>query len=288
MRSSSNGWTEVPSSTHGSVFDFDKRGIIDALRAQRVRTLALLRGATAEEWEKEIVPRWRLREVAAHLVTTDEGTLTGRMFTAGLTRKADAKMISKVEAWNDRQVTRWAERPVPEIIAGLERWARRMERLGRIVPASLARPAIITPFGKVSLLWLTSLRVYDEWIHNEDIRRALGRPSDDAPASVRPIARMIVAGIPVQTTLRLPKGALGRVSLAFDDADLPPLGVDVGARTFGFGVDGSDARITGRTAPIAMVCAHRDPWRETEAAGGLKVDGEARVAGILLDGMTLV
>jgi uncharacterized protein (TIGR03083 family) len=288
MRSSSKGWTEVPSATAGSVFDFDKPELIRALQSQRVRTLELLRGASEAEWEREIVPRWRLREVAAHLVTTDEGNLTGRVFTAGLTRRADAKMISKVEAWNDRQVGRWADRPIPEILAGAEKWSRRMERLARAVPAAVGRPAIPTPFGQVSMLWLVSLRVYDEWIHGEDIRRALGRPSDDAPASVLPIARQILAGIPVQTTPRIGAGSLGRVAVAFDDVPLPPMGVDLGGRAFGFGVDGTDARVTGRAAPLAMVAARRDAWRDLEASGGLKVEGDRRAAEVFLDALLLV
>jgi uncharacterized protein (TIGR03083 family) len=288
MRSSSNGWTERKGADGRSVYDFDKAELIEALGARRERTMELLRGASADEWEKEIVPRWRLREVAAHLVTTDEGTLTGRVFTAGFTRRGDAQMISKIEAWNDRQVGRWADRPVQEILGGLEKWSRRLERFARAVPSALGRPAIVTPFGKVSLLWLTSLRVYDEWVHDEDIRRALGRPSDDAPASVRPVARMIAAGIPVQTTIRIPTGRLGRVSLAFEDGDTPPVGVDLGAREFGYGVPGSDAMVTGRTAAIAMVAAHRDPWREAEAAGSLKVEGDRSVADVFLDALTLV
>jgi uncharacterized protein (TIGR03083 family) len=288
MRSSSNAWTEKKGTDGRSVFDFDKAELIEALGAQRVRTMELLRGASDAEWEQEIVPRWRLREVAAHLVTTDEGTLTGRVLSAGFTRTGDAKMISKIEAWNDRQVGRWADRPVEEILAGLERWSKRLERFARAFPAVLGRPAIVTPFGKVSLLWLTSLRVYDEWIHDEDIRRALGRPSDDVPGSVRPVARMVAAGIPVQTTVRIPKGRLGRVSLAFEDGDIPPVGVDLGASAYGFGVAGTDATVTGRTAAIAMIAAHRDAWRDTEAAGGLKVEGDREVAEVLLDALTLV
>ena len=288
MRSSSNAWTEKEGADGRSVFDFDKAGLISALGSQRERTMELLRGASEAEWEQEIVPRWRLREVAAHLVTTDEGTLTGRVFSAGLTSKGDAQMISKIEAWNDRHVGRWADRPVPEILAGLEKWSKRLERFARAFPSFLGRPAIITPFGKVSLLWLTSLRVYDEWVHDEDIRRALGRPSDDAPSSIAPVAKMVAAGIPVQTTIRIPKGRLGKVSLVFEDGGIPAVGVDLGARTYGFGVPGTDAMVTGRTAAIAMIAAHRDPWRESEAAGSLKVEGDREVAEVFLDALTLV
>ena len=288
MRSSSNGWTEVRSPTAGSVFDFDKAELVEALRSQRERTMALLRSATPKEWETEVVPRWRLREVAAHLVTTDEGNLTGRVFSAGLTRRADARMISKVEAWNDRQVGRWADRPVAEILAGLERWSGRMERLARLVPAPIGRPAIVTPFGRVSLFWLVGLRMYDEWIHDEDIRRALGRPSDDAAASVRPVARQVLAGIPVQTAPRIARASLGRVVLSFDDVAMPLFGVDLTASTFGYGIETGDARVTGRAATIAMVAARRDAWREVESAGGLKIEGDRRPAETFMDALLLV
>ena len=287
MRSSSNGWTEQVSSQHGSVFDLDKAEILAALGAQRARTMELLRGIPEPDWESIVVPRWRLREVAAHLVTTDEGAITGRSFTTGFNRNAN-DAIAKVEVWNDKQVGRWADRPIPEILAGLEKWSRRFERLVRMVPAPVGRPAFITPFGKVSLLWLFGLRVYDEWVHNEDIRRAYKLPSDDAPASIKPVARQLIAGLPVQSCSRVADGAKGRVALVFEDAEYPPLGFDLSARRFGYGVEGGDGRITGRTATLAMISARRDAWRDVEGSGGLKVEGDRAATEVLLDSLQLV
>jgi uncharacterized protein (TIGR03083 family) len=287
MRSSSNGWTEQVSSQHGSVFDLDKSEIVAALGAQRTRTVDLLRSIPESDWERIVVPRWRLREVAAHLVTTDEGAITGRSFTTGFNRSAN-KAIAKVEIWNDKQVGRWADRPIPEIMDGLEKWSRRFERLVRMVPAPVGKPAFITPFGKVSLLWLFGLRVYDEWIHDEDVRRAYKLPSDDAPSSIKPVARQLIAGLPVQSPERVAEGAKGRVALDFADVEYPPLGFDLAGRRFGYGVDGSDARITGATAALAMVCARRDAWRDVEAAGGVKVEGDRTSAEGLLDALQLI
>jgi uncharacterized protein (TIGR03083 family) len=287
MRSSSSGWTEQTSPAHGSVLTLDKAEIVAASSAQRTRTMELLRSIPEPEWETIVVPRWRLREVAAHLVTTDEGAITGRSFLQGFTRNA-TDAIAKIEVWNDKQVGRWADRPIPEILAGLEKWSRRFERLVRMVPAAVARPALITPFGKVSLMWLFGLRVYDEWIHGEDIRRAYNLPSDDPQASIRPVARQLIAGLPMQSCSRVREDARGRVAVAFGDVDYPPLGFDLGARRFGYGVDGADAIVTGPTAVIAMVSARRDPWRDVEASGGLKVEGDRAPAEALLDALQLV
>jgi hypothetical protein len=37
-----------------------------------------------------------------------------------------------------------------------------------------------------------------------------------------------------------------------------------------------------------MVAARRDTWRDTEAAGGLKIDGDRAAAEALLDALLLV
>jgi hypothetical protein len=173
-------------------------------------------------------------------------------------------------------------------MAGLEKWSRRFERLVRMVPAPVGRPAFITPYGKVSLMWLFGLRVYDEWVHSEDIRRAYKLPSDDAPASIKPVARQLIAGLPVQSSSRFADGATGRVALSLEDAGYPPLGFDLAGKRFGYGVDGSDARVTGSTAALAMVAARRDAWRDVEGSGGLKIEGDRAAAETLLDALQLV
>ena len=287
MRSSSSGWTEVPSARDGSVFDFDKNEVMAAVRDQRSRTMTLLRSVAEPDWERIIVPRWRLREVAAHLVASDEGTLTGRILAVGFSKSGD-QAIPKIEAWNDKQAARWADRPIPELLRGLETWARRIERLARTVPSRLAARAIPTPFGRVSLGWLAGMRVYDEWVHMEDVRRVFGMPADDAPPSVLPVAKHLFAGLPVQTFPRVPAGASGRLSVAFDDLDLPPLGLDLGLRRFGYGLETTEARITAPTAALAMVAARRDPWEDAEAAGALKVEGDRTAADAFLEALLLV
>jgi len=287
MRSSSKDWTEIPSPVHGSVFDLDKRAVMEAVHDQRQRTMTILRDLPELEWERIVVPRWRVRELAAHMITTDEGTLTGRILTIGFTKDAVGG-IPKIEAWNDRQVARWADRPIPELLRGMEKWGARLERLSAFVPSAIGRRAIPTPFGTLSLIWLAGLRVYDEWVHREDLRRALAMPSDDDPAVVGPVVRMLQAGIPIQSLPRVAAGASGRVSIAFDDLDLPAFGVDLGAKTYGYGVDGADARIAGRAADVIMVAARRDTWRDTESSGGLKVEGDRGAAEGFLDALLLV
>lgn len=269
----------------GPSFEYDKREVSAAIRAQRGRTIALFEDVPEPQWETIVVPRWRVREVAAHLISSDEAALTGRMLALGLRQIP----IGRLEAWNDRQVARWADRPIPELLRGLEKWGRRIASLAVVVPGRLAGRAIPTPFGKVSLLWLGMMRVYDEWVHLEDVRRAFGMPSDDAPERLRPVARHLFAGVPIQTVSRIPDGEpAGRVALSFDDVDLPPLSIDLATRACSLGEAPADARVAGRAAALVMVAARRDGWRDAEARGELKIEGDRAAAEVLLDALLLV
>jgi uncharacterized protein (TIGR03083 family) len=269
-----------------SVLDFEKTEVLEAIRGQRARTLALLEPLSVEQWEIEVTPGWRTREVAAHLITTDEGALTGRMLAVGLRPQPDGG-ISAIEDWNNKQVSRWADRPIPSLLKGLERWGRRLERTLRMTPGRVSRRPIPTPFGKVSLHWLAMLRVYDEWVHGEDVRRALGVPPDDHPEAVRAPARQLLAGVPFQTLPRLFGGTRGRAAIRFSDLDLPALGVDLGARRFGFGIP-ADATIVAPAATLIMIAARRDRWDAAERERRLSVEGDRPAAEALLDALCLV
>jgi uncharacterized protein (TIGR03083 family) len=262
-----------------SIFDFEKREVIEAIRAQRTHTIQLLEDLSDEQWETEAVPRWRVREVAAHLITTDEASLTLKYAGLGFKRVP----IEQIEVWNDRQVPRVASKPIPALLHSLDQWGRRFARALAVPPGRVARGKFPTPFGRVSLLWLGMLRVYDEWVHMEDVRRALSLPGDDAPEAVRPAAKELLAGIPIQTLPDVPAGAEGQVTIGFTDLDLPALGIDLGARRFGTAIAGTGGRITGDAPTLIMIAAGRDSWREAETAGRLHIEGDRKPAEILLD-----
>jgi len=266
-----------------SIFSFDKTFVLDSIRAQRARTVALLEELSEPQWETEVTPGWRVREMAAHLITTDESSLTGKLLALGVRRLP----LEVLERWNDEQVGRWADRPVPSLLHGLDVWGRRLARALAIPPARVANAAFPTPFGHVSLLWLGMLRVFDEWVHAEDVRRALSRPSDDAPDSVLPVAHLLLAGIPIQTLPLVPDDAKGSVLFGFTDAPVAPLGIDLSEHRFGTSLTSTDARVEGPVAALTMIAAGRDPWRKAEADGVISIDGDHAVAESFLDLLTV-
>ena len=254
-----------------------------AVRSQRARTIGLLESLEHDQWEHIVTPGWRVREVAAHLISSDEAALTGRMLKLGL----KPVPVEDLEAWNEGQVRRWAGRPIPALLHGLDRWGRRITRLLSRSPAAVAERPIPSPFGKVSPAWIGMMRVYDEWIHLEDVRAALGQGRDDAPASIGPPARHLFAVIPVQTLSRIPAGSTGRVRLLIGDQDLPPFGVDMAEHVYGEDLE-ADTTITGDAWTSIMVASGRLAWRDAEAAGDITIDGARPPAEVFLDALRAV
>src|SRR5438067_4965176 len=97
-----------------------KHDIVRLVRAERRATLALLSGLDPAAFDTPTaLPGWRVREVVAHLITTDRAAVLGTILPAV------ARGTDRLEAWNERQVKRWSARPVPELLVGLDRWGRR-------------------------------------------------------------------------------------------------------------------------------------------------------------------
>ena len=74
--------------------------------------------------------------------------------------------------------------PGPAVLAEFrEVTAERLAQLDRLTEQDLAGPAS-TPAGPGTVADLLTLRVMDSWSHEQDIRRAVGRPGDeDSPAA---------------------------------------------------------------------------------------------------------
>jgi hypothetical protein len=131
------------------------------------------------------------------------------------------------------------------------------------------------------------LRVYDEWVHLEDVRRVLSLPDDGSADTLPTAAKFLLAGIPIQTLPEVPAGATGTLSIAFVDVDAPPLCIDLGTRRFGVGLP-ADTQVRGPAASLIMVAAGRDPWRDAESAGHLRISGDRKAAEAFLDVLRVV
>lgn len=157
----------------------------------------LLRNLSDEEWTRPTdLPGWDVRAVAAHLAHL-ESELSGAdqvalevpeqaHLTAPSGRYMEAGRIARASLSNT------------EVVDELERAvAARDAALREDPPIDGAATPPVTPAG-VSWDWDTLLRnrVVDVWMHEQDVRRAVGRPGGmNRPAAAHTL-RVLTAGLP--------------------------------------------------------------------------------------------
>jgi uncharacterized protein (TIGR03083 family) len=268
----------------------NKALILRGVKAQRRATLALLGDLEPAQFDlPTALPGWRVREVIAHLITTDRAAVIGSSVLVLF------GPMKRLEAWNDRQVSKWAARSVTDLQLGLDRWGRGLLRLYGTIPSRLYDLRVPTIFGRAPLGLLMWSRVYDEWIHRQDIRRALGRPDQEVDLELP--AEFLLNAIRWDTLGKL-KGRSRRVSVALDGVAVAEWTYDLAAGE-GHAIAGmaseramtagnADARITAAGSPFLMASADRDRFDDLRADGRLKIEGDERLAGEFLAALRIV
>lgn len=220
----------------------------------------LCTGLTEEEWKTPTgCPGWTVQDQVSHLIDFEA-------FALGRPRP-DHRVADVPHARNDMGkvnevgVDFRRSRPGAEVLAEFEEvTAARLEALAGLTEAQLDTETD-TPIGKGTIRDLLTLRNMDTWSHEQDIRRALGRPGhtagpevDDAIAywaQFLPYAVGKLAGAPEGTTAVFLIGAHppvavevagGRGRLATDAPDAPTVVLRTDAGAFAALVGGrSDA-----------------------------------------------
>jgi uncharacterized protein (TIGR03083 family) len=152
----------------------DKDEILRSVRAERRRTAAFLSSLEPAQWDTVALPGWRIREVAAHLISLDVSALSGAILPLAF------GSMEKLERWNDRQVAKRADRAPAELLLGVERWGARFARFAKAIPGGLYHVTMPTLWGRGPGGLLIWSRAYDDWVHRQDMRRAIGMVDEDA------------------------------------------------------------------------------------------------------------
>jgi len=248
-----------------------KDEIVRAVQAERRRTLHLLGTLDTDAFDTSTaLPGWRVREVVAHLLTLD------RAIVLGTNLHVVFGSMARIERWNERQVAGWSGRPVPDLLVGLDRWGRRLARRFRRVPSPLYRWRVPTYLGRAPLGMLLWSRAYDEWVHRQDIRRALGLPDEDV--DLVPAAQYVLAAIGIDTLPRLHEGS-EPIEVSLDGVPLPAWRFEPRAGSAGPdpGAAPAATRISAPAAAFVMAAAGRESFDALLTAGTVSIEGEDRV-----------
>jgi uncharacterized protein (TIGR03083 family) len=261
----------------------DKAEILRAVRLERTRTVAFVRKLDPAEWDTPTaLPGWRIREVVAHLISLDVSAVNGSILPVAI------RSMDRLERWNDRQVAKRADRSPTELVLALERWGPRFVRLARAIPKRLYVLRVPTIWGRAPGGLLIWSRVYDEWVHRQDMRRALGLPHEDA--DLAPVAGFLMHAA-IATMVQPLRERGGRVEVRLAGVPLAPHLFDLAAGTLVVGRGHAhDAAIEAREpAPFVMAAAGRAPsLQELRDRGAVIVEGDEGLAKEFLEHLRIV
>lgn len=206
---------------------------------------ALVTGLGADDWGRPTgCPGWDVADNVAHVIGVERACLgdpePAHDLPDGLDHVRDA-----FGAYMEVHVDARRGTPPAELVAELELViARRLEALAAIGPDDLDEP-VAGPMGmQAPAVQLLGIRAFDMWIHEQDVRRAVGRPGPlDAPAAQYGLGRMqkgIVRSLPERidgtgrVEIRVAGLEGGDVAFTLDvgEAAVAPIGAPDATMTF--------------------------------------------------------
>ncbi len=154
----------------------------------------LLSELSPEDWSAPTIEGWTVKGLVTHLVAVEEyfGRQLG-LWPLEIDEALEADHLGMTRAF----VAAWSDRPAREVLA---RWRERTEAITshlRSLDRAAGREQIHFHFLDTSLSTVLITRVFEIWTHDEDIRRATGRPpAPPDPARLRRMSRIAVPSLP--------------------------------------------------------------------------------------------
>ncbi len=162
------------------------------------RLIELLEGLEPGEWElPTVAPRWKVRDVAAHLLDTALRRLSlGR--DGFFTEAPEGSLADFINRINQRGVETYGRLSSPVLISLMRTATGELaEHFPSLDPAGAARFAVSWAGEDVSLHWFDTAREYTErWHHQQQIRLATGRPGIFSRELYHPVLDCFLRALP--------------------------------------------------------------------------------------------
>ena len=239
---------------------------------------ALGASLTADEWRLPTdCPGWTVKDQFSHLIGTERSLAglapTDHVATFGPHVRNELGQRTEHEVDARRHLEGAA------VLAEFDELiARRRQQVNALTDEDLAADSW-TPLGPGTLADFMQIRILDFWVHEQDVRRAVGRPGDlEGPVAEHTLDRLL-RGLAMVVGKRVAPAA--GTSISFELAGPVRRAVTIGT------ADGRAKPIEpppgGSTASIAMdsetflvlVCGRRTP---EEVAGKVRVSGDQQLA----------
>ena len=193
-----------------------KNPVVGALVEEWESLVALLGGLTPQQWGTATdLPGWTVADNVAHMIGT-ERALAGDPAPAGDEELAGRPHIrNDIGALNERWVESYRTCSPEEVLADFRRVTGTRAGALRAMSQVDFDADSWTPAGPGTYGRFMQIRVFDCWMHEQDIRSALGRPGHDsgacAEASLDEVVRAL--GYIVGKKAGAPEGAVVTIDL---------------------------------------------------------------------------
>ena len=172
----------------------EKDRITDLLGQEWADIAALLAGLPDEDWTRQALPGWTVHDVISHLIGT-ERTLAGAPHPpVPQDGELGPHVRNDIARLNEAWVADLRDRSHADLLADFR--AITAERLGalRAMPDEEFNAPSWTPAGQATYARFMRIRVFDCWMHEQDIRTATARPGNEGgPAAQEALAEVVQA-----------------------------------------------------------------------------------------------
>ncbi len=248
---------------------------------------ALCRGFSEEQWKTATdCPNWSVQDQLSHLVGS-ESRIMGRPAPEH-TPAETGHVRNEIGARNEEQVDWRRSWPGARVLEEFrEVTAQRLTALKAMTPADFAAETE-TPIGPGTVADFLRIRIFDAWVHEQDIRRAVGQPGHmSGPVAQHSIERTALA-MPYVVARRAsaPDGTTAVVRVTGEAGQTVSVGVQErrGSRLEEVPASPSVTLTLDAETFVCLGCGRWEPSRAL-AEGKVSIEGdralgEAIVAGI--------
>jgi uncharacterized protein (TIGR03083 family) len=226
------------------------------------------------------LPGWSVKDNVAHIIGT-EAMLAGEAAPSiEIDREASPHVRNDIGAFNEQWIESMRGTPPYELLSRFrEVTGTRLATLEQLDDDAWEAESF-TPAGTSTYGRFMQIRVFDCWLHEQDIRDAVGRPGHQTGLAVEvTLDEMTTAmGFVVGKRAAVPAGNAVTFALTDGGAVVRQIHVDVDARATVVAAP-SQPRLTALTMPIGAMtrlCAGRVALADVRAQ--IDVDGDAEIA----------
>jgi uncharacterized protein (TIGR03083 family) len=192
-----------------------KERIVSLLRQEWLVIADLLARFRPEEWSRPALPGWDVHDVVAHMIGTERALAGGDLPQVPEPGEAGEHVRNDVGRVNEAWIIALRDRSHADLLADFRAvTAERLAALEAMSPAEFEAPSW-TPAGNATYGRFMQIRVFDCWMHEQDIRAATGMPGHESgPVAEEALAEVIRAvGYIVGKRAGAPDGSSVRIRL---------------------------------------------------------------------------